>query len=288
MNSAEYMDELRNEILARKGSGTEVTFHDVRKNNGVMLHACTVRENGAGIAPAVYLEPYYEDYLRGVTAADSADDILRAGRMILPGNGFDADVWQDYDKIKSRLGLKLISFQNNRDLLAEVPYMRREDMAVTVFYMLPDPVMPGGTIAVRLRDLDRWKMNIKKLFSDALVSSMKMLPPVFQSMSEMIGVPDTDSSENMYVLTNEQTVFGASCVLYPNLLAAVSERIESGFYLLPSSIHEMIVLPDMGEEPMELKQIVTDINRTEVPAEDILTDSVYYFGRGDDTFHRIC
>lgn len=189
-----------------------------------------------------------------------------------------------YEAVKEHLALRLMGIKGNEEFLDKVPHMRREDMAVTALCFFPDK----SSVPVTRCDVRRWETDVKTLFSDALLGSMKLLPPVFRSMGEMIGVSGTDGSEDMYVLTNERTLFGAAAVLYPNLLDAVLERVGNSFYLLPSSIHEMIVLPDTGEDPMELKKIVEEVNRTEVLPEEVLTDSVYYFGEGDATFYRIC
>lgn len=189
-----------------------------------------------------------------------------------------------YGAVKDHLALKLTGLYGNEEFFEKVPHMKREDMAVTAYCMLPD----GSTMDVTRLDMERWQTDIRTLFSDALRGSMKLLPPVFQSISDMIGADDACESENMYVLTNGRTHFGAAAVLYPNLLDAVAERLGSSLFLLPSSVHEMIVLPDTGEDPKILKEIVEEVNRTELDPEDVLTDSVYYFRDGDPTFYKVC
>ena len=82
------------------------------------------------------------------------------------------------------------------------------------------------------------------------------------------------------VLSNEEKTYGAAVILYPDLLERISEKLQSGFYLLPSSVHEMImVISEDMQDKDKLRLMVQEINLTQVPEEEILTDSVYYYNR---------
>ena len=86
--------------------------------------------------------------------------------------------------------------------------------------------------------------------------------------------------DGMYVLSNPMRVNGASVLAYPNL----QEQLESVFpqdcYLLPSSLHEMIIIPkDLGMTPKEMGEMVREVNQKEVARDEILSDRVYEFDR---------
>ena len=84
----------------------------------------------------------------------------------------------------------------------------------------------------------------------------------------------------MYVLSNRTRVQGASCILYPNILKDFAAAVKSDFYILPSSVHEVILLPVQGDEDEEgLKRMVCEVNETQVEREEVLSDSVYYYSR---------
>lgn len=84
----------------------------------------------------------------------------------------------------------------------------------------------------------------------------------------------------MYVLTNASRNMGAGCILYPDMLQACAEKVGKEFYLLPSSIHEMILIPcDKVDDPKELICMVRDINHTAVFASDRLSDHIYKYDR---------
>ena len=87
----------------------------------------------------------------------------------------------------------------------------------------------------------------------------------------------------MYVLTNQQKLYGAACMLYPGVLKAFSEENGQDFYVLPSSVHEVILIPaEPGTNEALLREIVTEINRTQVAKDEVLADSIYYYSRNRD------
>ena len=84
----------------------------------------------------------------------------------------------------------------------------------------------------------------------------------------------------MKVLTNDKRIQGAACVLYPGILEKISEESRKNLFVLPSSVHEVILLEDTGEEnPEDLKRMIYEVNRTNVAAEEVLSDSLYYYDR---------
>lgn len=100
---------------------------------------------------------------------------------------------------------------------------------------------------------------------------------------DMPAITEDESPFPMYIATNYDKLNGASVLLYPNLLRDFAERIGSDFYILPSSVHELIFLPDMlGMDIGDMKTMVRDINGSEVAEDEILSDSVYFYSRAYD------
>lgn len=81
----------------------------------------------------------------------------------------------------------------------------------------------------------------------------------------------------MYVATNQNKTFGAGILLYDGFLDAVAGKLGS-FYILPSSVHELIIIPDTFGDPSELKKMVGEINAAEVPEEEVLSDNIFHYG----------
>ena len=95
---------------------------------------------------------------------------------------------------------------------------------------------------------------------------------------------DEEDFENcyMYVLTNEKKQFGAATILYDNELKDFSERIESDFYIIPSSVHEVIIIPSKFVDSSDsLDEMICEVNSSQVPLVDILSDHAYKYNRAD-------
>ena len=92
----------------------------------------------------------------------------------------------------------------------------------------------------------------------------------------------------MYVLSNKSRVEGAACMLYPNLIQDFAEAIQSSFYIIPSSIHELLLLPTKHfEESQEVTSMIQEINDTQVSVEEILSYSLYLYDREEQKIIKI-
>ena len=93
---------------------------------------------------------------------------------------------------------------------------------------------------------------------------------------ESMGTPKV----SMYVLTNQDIWFGSYCINYDGVLSALAEKENANLYILPSSLHEVIVVPDSGGASTEqLKEMVSQVNTTSLPEEKLLSYSIYHFSR---------
>ena len=92
-----------------------------------------------------------------------------------------------------------------------------------------------------------------------------------------------DGDAPMYVATNVQKVWGAGVILYDNLLKTFAEHIGGDFYILPSSTHEVLFVPAyVGFDAKSLKQMVKEVNATEVSEQEFLSNNIYYYSMDDD------
>lgn len=280
----EYYELLRRELELQGGANVDIAIRDIRKNNGICKKACTVRFSGAQVAPTVYLEPYYDHYLHGEAVSESAENILNYCRKKTPAVSFPDNFFREFDTVRKRLGIKLIGTNRNQMYLREVPHIDIEDLSAIFYYLLEDSSFGNGMIVIRNTDLAHWKMTTEELYAEALVSCPRLLPPLFRPLSDVLDVLHPSGEGELYLLTNESALYGASVILYPGILQEVAGYIGGDYFILPSSVHEVILLPDNGEEPEELVGIVTEINHTQVTEEEILTDAVYHFTSGEDHF----
>jgi hypothetical protein len=282
-----FIRHFEEEIVKQIRPDETVNFFDYRKNNGIVRRACAIRRNGTNAAPTFYPEDYYGEFRKGSSLAEIAAAILKYVRGSDISRLSDMDLWGNYEKIRQGLSFRLIGYEKNRELLQEVPYERMEDMAIVFYYMLSDPAVSSGTVLIRNSHLTVWGITKETLCSDAFVNTQTILPPQIRTIEEILGTEDTGSG--MYVLSNERNLFGAACVLYPGVLKKFAEETGGNLFILPSSVHEVILLPEKeGQDCAALRRMVCEINRSEVEAEDVLTDSIYRFDRSrPDTIQRL-
>lgn len=283
--SEDVYKEMQEEILHRMEEGEEAEFTLTRKNNGIMLHACTIRYGENRVAPTLYLENFLKESGDEKKIPEKVEELLQCGRSSRNGIAIPENFFERYEEVVPHLGIRLVNYDRNRDMLREAAFKRVEDLAATFFYMLEDPVMGAGTIRIGRQETDRWGISADRIFKDAAENSIQMLPLKFASLSAMSGVHS--GGTEVFVLTNERGVYGASVILYPRVLSVISDALGGDLWLLPSSVHEFLFLRCRGEDPAPLLEIVRTVNRSTVSAEDFLSDSVYRYRREEDRIERI-
>ena len=125
----------------------------------------------------------------------------------------------------------------------------------------------------KIRGIDDFICDI--IMSEALLSQFPI--------SDLTGYkyPSTAQRTPMYVATNPRRVFGASCILYPGTLEAFARRCRRNFYVLPSSIHETILIPALPElRAEEMEDMVHEVNEATLAEEEFLSNHVYLYRRG--------
>ena len=90
----------------------------------------------------------------------------------------------------------------------------------------------------------------------------------------------------MYILTNKERSLGAGTFLYPGVLKQAEELLGARFYVLPSSVHECILIPEEDGMTQEaLTGLVTEINENQVDPREVLSNQAYYYRAEDGRVH---
>lgn len=281
-----YMDKNCNE-------GEKAKIQYVTKNNGVILPGLIVKSPGRKITPTIYLNSFYEDYMRGKSIEMIEYEVLKCYRDNLIDNDNLMDFFAEYEAVKRRICYKVISKERNADLLGEVPYIEFLDLAVVFFYSIDLEEVEGASVLIKNSHLTLWGIDKEALIKDALYNTPRLYKPVIRSMKDIITqmmFEDGETSDYpipnpcpMYVVTNQNSIFGASVIFYSDLSKLFPFQ-EKDYYILPSSIHELIILPAEDiEDVQELRHMVQEVNCTQVPVCDILSDNVYYYSYKDNS-----
>ncbi len=289
MEYNEFIEIIKDRLEEICGEEFLINVANNMKNNSVMFRGISIREKGARIAPTIYLEDFYTDHCDGREIEDIINDILRIYSANRKGPDFDPDSFSDYEWVKSRIFYKVINAKDNAELLSRSPHYRFLDLAVIYCVMAGDYEGTISSVTIRNEHINMWGVDEMQIREQAIKNAPGMLPASIVSLTRMISdMTEEDIPESecipMYVLTNKIRTNGASAILYKGVLEDFAENIRSDLYILPSSVHEVILVPDMKElDPKSLVSMIKEVNDTQVSAEEILSYSLYRYSRSDKT-----
>lgn len=287
-------DEIR-AWLPPEYADADVSIHRMEKL-GLAYDGMTVVRSGQRAAAAVNLTAFYDMYQEGRTAGDIIHEMADVAAMQAPQ--MEYSVFSDYEAAKDRLFIRVTNKETNADVLAGMPHKEVEDLAIT-YHVLVNHDQNGIASAPVTDDLLRhYGVTAEQLHEDAIANSQRMLPAQLDSMQNMLfGMMTPEASDTlrdepypgstMLVLTNNVQLNGAAALFYPGVMDQAAERLGGDFIVLPSSTHEVIMIPADGMTDFRsLEQMVKDINRSQVAPEERLSDHVYHYDAQERLFER--
>ena len=299
MDYSKFLQSVHQQAEKIAGEGGSVMLHHIVKNNGCELDGLVIMKKGSHVAPTIYLNTYYDQYRMG----RGMDDIMREIRQIYEKNhhaiAFDPECFSNYERVRTRIVYKVINYEKNKKLLSDIPYKRMLDLAIVFYCLLDQREGMSATALIYHTHLKAWQVTENRIYEDAVTNTPKLLKycikPMNKLLNEMVG-NDADTEEAMhvsqeeqqdespwtamYVLTNKARINGAACILYEDVLDKFAASMSSDLYILPSSIHEVILLPKIACYDKEaLTDMVREVNAEGVAVDEILSDHVYEYRR---------
>lgn len=312
MNFEEFIDTIKDTIkdyLPEEYKDAEVNLLENRKLN-THYTGLTVTRKGDTLAPTINLNALFENY--GQQTENNLASVMEEVASVIqhtPGK-FDIGRVMDYDSVKKNLFMKLSAAEKNADVLEHTPHITKEDLALTFHIMLDQGEKGTATTMITDKMMDAYGVDLEKLYQDALHNSPVIAPAQIENMGEVLGrmiledmkaagapaeviqemekdMQETSRDNPMTVITNDRSTDGAAAIFYPGVMDQVGERLNGDYFILPSSVHEILVVPDDGNISFrELKDMVKEVNRTQVAPEDLLTDQVYHYDTADRIFEK--
>ncbi len=295
MNYQEFIASLNKKTNQLLNPGAISQIHTALKNNGTERIGLTISEASINISPTIYLEEYYKQYENGWTLDEIAKNIVHLYHEVKFDQSWDVDQVQDFRKVQSKIAYKLINLSQNQELLKDIPHIPFFDLAIVFFIMLDTTEKGAATILITNDILNYWDIPHDTLHQIAAANTPKLLVAEFKPMAVVIQellhhTPSPSDFEDpyMYVLTNEHRHFGAACILYNHVLEDIANQLGEDFFILPSSIHEVIILPKSKlPDDLVLNEMILEINQTQVSQEEILSDHAYYYDAVENCFMMV-
>lgn len=286
-----FAEKVTRAVSKKIGEKGQVKLQEVIKNNGIILQGLVVLTEGKNISPTIYLNSLFDAYLSGVTLSRIVDKIMDIYESEMPEMEVDMAFFRDFDRVKDRICYRLINQKKNELLLDQIPHMDVMDLSLCFFYAYQGPALGNGSILIHNSHVDMWKTNTSELMRLATQNTKKLFPWKMMEMADVIKEVmefDAEAELPMKIVTNNTRIFGATCMIYPEVLENIAERFGENFYILPSSVHEVLVMPHSAvDDPETTQKMVQEINSEHVEAEEILSDSLYFYDNAEKCIHRI-
>lgn len=304
MNYTEFKDYVRKHILENlpeKYKDSKLQVDQIVKNNDYILDGLQVSKNGSTITPVIPLNDYFRDYENGRSMENILQAIAETRMDYDIAQDFDVSIVTDWEKVKDKVICKLVNAEKNEKFLKNKPFTQIEDLAVTYLIMLVEREEGSVTVTIHNGLLDGYGVDKETLHQRALSNMDQLMPAVFSTLQDVVKgllIPDImeqfqveeelirrffesmvpESGIPMYCLTNEAMVNGAACILNPKVQKKISKQLGGDFYVIPSSIHEMLIVPKTDDiDFRELEKMVQEVNLMHVSVEDRLSDYMYEY-----------
>lgn len=287
------------ELLRKEfGTGYQLEHHKVLKNNGIVLDGLLINKPGEEMIPNIYLNGYYKQYLEHGDLKRIASDFIKFYQSSNNKNK-EKSFSFDYEMMKDKIIFRVINYQKNQELLSKVPYDKVLDLAITYYCLVRSEKDGIGTIRITKEHLQLWGVTKEEIRKYAIENTPKLFPPEIKLMSsvlyelmeqELFGdinpekkeyeelLKEEASGSELYVLTNSYGINGASCIFYPQVLEQFQSMINRDFYILPSSIHEVLLVPIIPSmAPSDMSEMVREVNQIQVPIDEVLSDNAYIY-----------
>ena len=300
MEYLDFCEKVKFKLQELVEEGTAVRIQKVLKNNNVVRYAAIISEKDSMISPSIYLENYYSDYINGTSLSSICEDVIDMHNRHKGGVSFDLENYYDFEYVKDKLYIKVINKDKNKEFLQDIPYEEFLDLALICYISLEEAENGQATITVHNKNLEMWNVTKEYIFETAYANSCVNRPPKIEKITTVmrsllkerakegydedmemqidkaIDMIEGNSDYVIYVLTNSIKFNGAHYITDENYLIEFANSINSDLYILPSSIHELLIVPmSCGFNKNELANMVKDINITELSQGEVLSDNVY-------------
>ena len=312
MNFEAFMESIKKHIkeyLPESYQDAQVTIREQQKLNNRYMGLTVIRPGDDRIPTINLTDLYRQSY---ENPRFRITDVLEQISQIIQREPerFDVSRLTQYEEAKKHLFMRVSNADKNLQVLDNVPYVERADLAITFHIAVEENEAGRASAIVTNNMMENFGVTRNQLYKDALENSSFIAPVMIDNLGEVVGRMEIEEMEArgaseeeirkaeeriyvesqynpMFVVTNETLLYGGSAIFYPGVMDQLGEVLNGDFFILPSSVHETLVVPDDGRISChELKAMVMAINEKEVAPEDRLADEVYHYDTRDHVFEK--
>lgn len=317
MNFEHFVSKVSDSIkdyLSEEYEDAKIIIEEQKKLNN-SYHGLTILKNNEKVAVTINLDQIYENYSKAPSRAIT-DILSEVAAIIMNSNGdiktgnINFEELLDYAKVKEKLFIKVSSFEKNKDFLKDVPFVLKEDLAITFHIMMDIEDVGFASTIVKNDMMNNYGITKEQLYQDATYNSTVILPAKIESMDETLSkimisemrefgmtqdeiderlecMGDKDASSSLLVVGNDKYIDGAAVIFYPGVLDQIGEKVRGNFYIIPSSIHECIIAPEDGLiSAEEINDMIKEVNMSNVAPHERLSNQAYHYDIKEKIFEK--
>lgn len=290
MNYEIFKETIKNrfvEFLPEEYENSEIIIDKVNKVN-ITMDALIIKPfKTDNVCPTLYINEMYEDY----KFTKNIEDVLqRAAKVFMDSickKDFVIDRFKDVEYIKNNIFFQFINTKLNKNILDDVPHREFLDLSI-IYRVVINSNKDKKEIASTIIHNELMKvigLSEEQLFEYASKNTDRLFPSTIKSITSIFGMEDDSPiDEQMIIISNELCINGAINMIYEKNLKSIAEKMNSDLYILPSSVHEVIVVSTKIGDPTYLIRTISEVNSTELSKTDILSDQLYMY---DKEFNRV-
>ena len=299
-------DEIK-EYLPPEYEDMECEMAENVRMNGITRIGICFHMPDQRVSPVIYMEGFYDAVRNGKPLEEIKEEIAD---LIVKNSGRDINIpggstGMDFDLAKECLSIRLVNTNANRAMLSSVPHMKVENLSIMFTLNLKERDEPDtiGSIKVTNDMMLQWGIDKKELYQAAMQNVLDKETPVLRSMEEMLSsIVVHQNSRNLlqeknpfrlgdemgFILTNKEGIYGAAALFYPGVMDKISSIFPEGFYVIPSSTHELIIISKSNRiAAKELGETVREVNKEVVDREEYLSDRVYEYDKEQKKIRQV-
>lgn len=292
MNRTTFNENIKSLVEKTLGDNYNVELQKVTKVNET-LDAIIVRKKTSPIGVSIYIDSFYDEYcMNNEDVTHFANKLLEHYRAEIVEASLsvaDLDVLKDKRSVYHKIFYKIINKNKNPELLKTVPHLQtieNSDLVLIFCILIDESEHMRATVTITHQLMNHFDFTFSELVTVAKENTPLLFPVTFRPMSDVLfslmpvcDTPIEEGKDFMWVLSNSYNTYGASALCYEHQLEQISHKLNGNFYILPSSLHEVIIVKDNNNrlDSAYLCEMVREINQTSVNEEDFLSDTVFYY-----------
>lgn len=282
-----FAERIKAQCETQLAEGAKVRIVETRRNNTPKLTGISITEGTSNVSPIIYLEPFYGQYVCGRDIKGITEEIISICREHTETQAWDVSYVVDYEECAPLIRAALINYEGNTKMLEDMPHRKLLDLAV-IYYMeteIPKHSGMQGEIKITNSCMERWRVREDDLYEQSLQNMEREV--LVMNLGEILKntFPDMEWEEDiqqmyreMFVLTSKTMLYGAAMLLFTKELDSICEKMQSQqLVVIPSSVHEVILLSFTGGDPEGFTEKIREVNQEHLERIEVLSEHPYIY-----------